>query len=81
LINGAVTSFDPATVTPSRSPGHYPGVFFRQATATRIDLLLDELHFHAAWSQFEVCTFRQKTAPASPGGVTSTGVVFEPASA
>ena len=74
-LKGEITAFDPATVTPSQSPVevHYAGVFFQQASVTRIDLSLDELNLHAAWSEFIGCTFRQSKAPIIPGGAAAQG--------
>jgi hypothetical protein len=72
-IRDEIAAFDASTLPPTKWPGHYPSVYFYEATVSGIDLLLDELHLNAAWSEFIGCTFRQKTAPLSLQGFPAQG--------
>jgi hypothetical protein len=58
LIRREVREFDSEQVPRGRY-SLLRSVFFQQATATGIEVALDELHLAVAWSEFVGCTFRQ----------------------
>ena len=71
-IGGEVREFDSSSL-PVNEPSLLRPVFFDQAHGSGFEVVLDDLSFVACWSEFDRCTFRQRSRRLNVKGIAAQG--------
>jgi len=71
-IGGEIRVFDSSSL-PVNEPSLVRPVFFDQAHGSGLDVVLDDLSLVVCWSEFDQCTFRQRSRRLNAKGIAAQG--------